>query len=213
MELQLYPTPDELARSYRSLDAKFYLVWLPDDAHTFVAYDDEREIARLSIDGDSQPNDDGEPDPPESVTVKPFEAQGINYLFAAYGSEVGGIDMACTAVSPRGESGPIGDGNGTCHQGFPDENALSVAQTRLENEQLVAIHGVVRSEVARLTARTPEGEPFEVEIIPAPKGIERYISFFVFQIADGASIDKPLTVTARDAQGNVIQERTITINE
>ena len=54
---------------------------------------------------------------------------------------------------------------------------------------------------------------FEVEILRAPDVIERSVSFFVFQVADGFSIDKPLTVIAEDARGNVIQERTITLNE
>jgi hypothetical protein len=208
MELQLYPTPEELGAGYISLDAKFYVVWAPDDADAFVAYDGDSEIARRSIDGDPPRN----PDPPERLAITDFTAHDVNYVFDVYGDEVGGIEMACTAVSARGERSTI-TGNGTCHQGFPDENALSVAQTRLGDGQLVAIHGVVRSEVAALWARTPGQERFEVEIIPTPKGIEKGIAFFLFQVADGFSIDKPLTVSAEDARGNVIQERTIKINE
>ncbi|MGH2807780.1 MAG: hypothetical protein ACRDKT_10955 [Actinomycetota bacterium] len=208
MELQLYPTPRELAAGFISLDAKFYLVWLPDDAETLVAYDGDREIARLPIDGDSSqgdaPND--APPPGATVDVTRFRAGGIPYVMDVYGEELNGDDVGCTRIEslrPRVEKK-----GGPCHPGFPQDNAVSVAATVLK-PPLVAVHGMVRSEVAALWAETPGRRRFEVEIIPTPRGVERGISFFVFVVADAYAIDKPLTVIAEDAQGNVIQERTI----
>jgi hypothetical protein len=128
-----------------------------------------------------------------------------------YGDEVGGIDMACTSVFAAGDRGLNILGRGTCHPGFPDENALSFATQTFWPRY--AVHGVVRSDVASLWVERPGQRRSKVEILPPPDGIEHSISFFVFQIPFADSLGEPLTMIAEDAQGNTIQERTMTIGE
>ena len=207
-ELQVYPTPKGFPR-----DLKFYSVFMPDDAQTFVAYDaDGNEIARRNVDG--EPGAPGEQtERTRNVNIDEGEASGISWVLDAFGTVIDGRETVCTAFAFTDEPAAGIEGkpeNEACHEGVPEHDVIGIV--RWVNDDVpgvVTYSGAMSSRVDSVTLTTDDGSEFEAEVIRASKKIDQQFAFFVL-IIDGVDAEGEIaTIVARSAGGAILAEREV----
>ena len=207
-ELQVYRAPKAFP-----LDLGFYLVFMPDDAQTLVAYDASgTEIARRNIDG--EPGAPGEEtERTRNVNIDKGTAAGVSWVLDTFGTVIDGRDTVCTAFEFTDEPAEGIEGkleNEACHKGVPDHDVIGI--TRWVNDDVpgvVAYSGVMSSNVDSVTLSTDDGREFDAEVITAPKNIEQRLAYFVL-IVDGVDAEGQIaTIVARSEGGAILAEREV----
>ena len=203
-ELQVYRAPKAFP-----LDLGFYLVFMPDDAQTLVAYDASgEEITRRNIDG--PPGAPGEQtERTRSVNIDKGESAGVGWVLDSFGTVVDGRETVCTLLKISApEKGITGQEDmEICHIGVPDHDVIGIAKT--SEAGYVAYSGVMSSRVDSVILRTDDGREFEAKVIPAPANIEQRLAYFVLIVEGVDAEGLTATIIARSAGGAILAEREV----
>lgn len=207
-ELQVYRAPKAFP-----LDLGFYLVFMPDDAQTLVAYDSAgNEIARRNIDG--EPGAPGEQtERTRNVNIDKGTAAGVSWVLDTFGTVIDGRETVCTAFEFTDEPAEGIEGkpeNEACYEGVPDHDVIGIIRwVNNDVPGVVAYSGVMSSKVDSVTLSTDDGREFDAEVITAPENIEQRLAYFVL-IVDGVDAEGRIaTIVARSEGGAILAEREV----
>ena len=206
-ELQVYRAPKAFP-----LDLGFYLVFMPDDAQTLVAYDAAgNEIARRNIDGEPGAPDE-QTERTHNVNIDKGVSAGVNWVLDTFGTVIDGRETVCTSLEITApEKGIVGGlPEETCHIGVPDHDVIGIAKTVTDEVSGVAAYsGVMSSKVDSVVLRTNDGRRFDFEVITAPENIEQRLAYFVL-IVEGVGVEGlEGTIVARSEGGAILAEREV----